>query len=147
MSLFVFPICFQRFPMLYQNTIALLKWFNSTSVVFDVREKLNYIKHLIVGTFRMLLYITSKAWHPWMYLTLLTAYIPLLFLACYYRCEFFQKTDRSTENFDHSFLKLPTKMTPPDWEVLENLKGDEFSNFSFVNPFYVKDVEPWSYYF
>ncbi|CCD65289.2 Protein kinase C-like 2 [Caenorhabditis elegans] len=52
------------------------------------------------------------------------------------------KTDRSTENFDHSFLKLPTKMTPPDWEVLENLKGDEFSNFSFVNPFYVKDVEP-----
>ncbi|ULT79996.1 hypothetical protein L3Y34_010531 [Caenorhabditis briggsae] len=49
------------------------------------------------------------------------------------------KTDRSTENFDHNFLKLPTKMTPPDWEVLENLKGDEFINFSFVNPYYVKD--------
>ncbi|CAI2357624.1 unnamed protein product [Caenorhabditis sp. 36 PRJEB53466] len=52
------------------------------------------------------------------------------------------KTDRSTENFDHNFLKLPTKMTPPDWEVLENLKGDEFKGFSFVNPFYSKDVEP-----
>ncbi|CAD6190553.1 unnamed protein product [Caenorhabditis auriculariae] len=51
------------------------------------------------------------------------------------------KTPKSTENFDSNFLKLPTKMTPPDWEVLENIRGDEFANFSFVNPFFVPDVD------
>ncbi|PAV69648.1 hypothetical protein WR25_25058 isoform D [Diploscapter pachys] len=46
------------------------------------------------------------------------------------------KTPDSTENFDSNFLKLPIKMTPPDWVVLENTKGDEFSDFTYVNPYF-----------
>ncbi|KAI6177757.1 Protein kinase C [Aphelenchoides bicaudatus] len=38
-------------------------------------------------------------------------------------------SSKSTENFDLQFLKLPLKLTPPEWDVLENLKGDEFNNF------------------
>lgn len=56
------------------------------------------------------------------------------------RCVF-QKAPGSTENFDSSFLKLAIKMTPPDWVVLENVKGDEFHDFSFVNPYYFPLVE------
>jgi len=47
---------------------------------------------------------------------------------------------RSTENFDLQFLKLPLKLTPPEWDVLENLKGDEFNEFAYVNPFYEEEI-------
>jgi len=47
---------------------------------------------------------------------------------------------KSTENFDVQFLQLPLKLTPPEWDVLENLKGDEFSGFEFVNPDYAADT-------
>jgi hypothetical protein len=47
---------------------------------------------------------------------------------------------KSTENFDVAFLRLPLKLTPPEWDVLENLKGDEFSGFSHYNHDYIKDT-------
>ncbi|GMT36604.1 hypothetical protein PFISCL1PPCAC_27901, partial [Pristionchus fissidentatus] len=56
------------------------------------------------------------------------------------------KTPTSTENFDVGFLKLPLRLTPPDWLVLENLKGDEFGEFTFVNPHFnpmVDDADPF----
>ncbi|KAK0397641.1 hypothetical protein QR680_002201 [Steinernema hermaphroditum] len=51
------------------------------------------------------------------------------------------KSRISTENFDTQFLKLPLKLTPPDMDVLENLKGDEFSNFDYLNLDYVPPAE------
>jgi serine/threonine protein kinase len=45
----------------------------------------------------------------------------------------------STENFDTQFLKLPLKLTEPDWDVIENIK-DEFNDFSHVNPDYEDEV-------
>uniref|UniRef100_A0A914CA42 Protein kinase C n=1 Tax=Acrobeloides nanus TaxID=290746 RepID=A0A914CA42_9BILA len=45
----------------------------------------------------------------------------------------------STENFDSHFLKLPLRLTPPDWEILENLKG-EFNGFDYANPNYDEEV-------
>jgi serine/threonine protein kinase len=45
---------------------------------------------------------------------------------------------RSTENFDLQFLKLPLKLTPPDYSVLDNLK-DEFNGFTYFNTNY--DIE------
>ncbi|GMT07549.1 hypothetical protein PENTCL1PPCAC_29723 [Pristionchus entomophagus] len=56
------------------------------------------------------------------------------------------KTPQSTENFDVGFLKLPLRLTPPDWKVLENLNGDEFGDFTFVNPHFnptVDDADPF----
>jgi hypothetical protein len=32
-------------------------------------------------------------------------------------------------------------LTPPEWDVLENLKGDEFNDFAYVNPYYAEDVD------
>uniref|UniRef100_A0A914KYK4 protein kinase C n=2 Tax=Meloidogyne incognita group TaxID=654580 RepID=A0A914KYK4_MELIC len=32
----------------------------------------------------------------------------------------------TTENFDAQFLRLPLKLTQPDWDILEEMKGDEF---------------------
>jgi hypothetical protein len=45
----------------------------------------------------------------------------------------FQKSPSSTENFDQQFVSVPIKMTPPDWLVLQNCRGDEFSDFSCMN--------------
>lgn len=46
----------------------------------------------------------------------------------------------STENFDMQFLNLPLKLTPPEWDILENLKGDEFNYFDYFNTNYELDV-------
>ena len=43
---------------------------------------------------------------------------------------------RKAENFDSQFKKLPVSTTPPDATanyILNNMKGDEFTGFSFVN--------------
>ncbi|CAD5222724.1 unnamed protein product [Bursaphelenchus xylophilus] len=48
----------------------------------------------------------------------------------------------STENFDLQFLRLPLKLTPPEWDVLENLKGDEFAEFNYTNPAYHEEAAP-----
>uniref|UniRef100_A0A915NRK1 Non-specific serine/threonine protein kinase n=1 Tax=Meloidogyne floridensis TaxID=298350 RepID=A0A915NRK1_9BILA len=39
----------------------------------------------------------------------------------------------STENFDAQFLRLPLKLTQPDWDILEEMKGDEFAIFDHFN--------------
>jgi len=47
---------------------------------------------------------------------------------------------RKAENFDSQFKKLPISTTPPDATasyVLNNMKGDEFRGFSFVNQHFV----------
>ncbi|KAI6229340.1 Protein kinase C [Aphelenchoides besseyi] len=49
---------------------------------------------------------------------------------------------KSTENFDMQFLKLPLKLTPPDWDILNGLKGDEFADFGYINPDYENDSAP-----
>uniref|UniRef100_A0A914Y7A1 AGC-kinase C-terminal domain-containing protein n=1 Tax=Panagrolaimus superbus TaxID=310955 RepID=A0A914Y7A1_9BILA len=46
---------------------------------------------------------------------------------------------RSTENFDSQFLKLPLKLTPPDYSVLDNLK-DEFNGFTYINQNYDNEI-------
>ncbi|VDM37367.1 unnamed protein product, partial [Toxocara canis] len=51
----------------------------------------------------------------------------------------------STENFDPQFLKMPLKLTMPDWMVLENVRGDEFRSFTFYNPDYFNSVVDESY--
>ncbi|VDD88480.1 unnamed protein product, partial [Enterobius vermicularis] len=50
------------------------------------------------------------------------------------------KDDNSTENFDSLFLKQQVKLTMPDWVVLGNLRGDEFANFTYINPNYYQAV-------
>lgn len=47
-----------------------------------------------------------------------------------------QKEAASAENFDSQFKKLPVDLSPADMSVLINTKGDEFEQFSFVNPYY-----------
>ncbi|KAE9555877.1 hypothetical protein FO519_000857 [Halicephalobus sp. NKZ332] len=45
----------------------------------------------------------------------------------------------STENFDSQFLRLPLKLTAPDYDVLDNLK-DEFHGFTYVNENYAYEI-------
>uniref|UniRef100_A0AC34QCG9 Protein kinase C n=1 Tax=Panagrolaimus sp. JU765 TaxID=591449 RepID=A0AC34QCG9_9BILA len=45
----------------------------------------------------------------------------------------------STENFDSQFLRLPLKLTAPDYDVLDNLK-DEFNGFTFINENYIYEI-------
>jgi len=43
------------------------------------------------------------------------------------------------ENFDPIFTRGKTDLTPPDANsrlILENMNGDEFKGFSYVNPYY-----------
>uniref|UniRef100_A0A914S0P7 Protein kinase domain-containing protein n=1 Tax=Parascaris equorum TaxID=6256 RepID=A0A914S0P7_PAREQ len=56
-----------------------------------------------------------------------------------------QKHEASTENFDPQFLKLPLKLTMPDWMVLSNLRGDEFRSFTYYNPEYFNSIADESY--
>lgn len=51
-----------------------------------------------------------------------------------------QPGDASTANFDPQFLRLPLKLTPPDWDILDSQKTDEFASFNYVNPNYIRDV-------
>jgi len=47
-----------------------------------------------------------------------------------------------TDNFDPQFLRLPLKLTPPDWDILDGLKGgDEFSEFDHFNSHYAREAE------
>uniref|UniRef100_F1KWE3 Protein kinase C n=1 Tax=Ascaris suum TaxID=6253 RepID=F1KWE3_ASCSU len=55
------------------------------------------------------------------------------------------KHEASTENFDPQFLKLPLKLTMPDWMVLSNLRGDEFRSFTYYNPEYFNSVADETY--
>uniref|UniRef100_A0A915A8Y9 Protein kinase C n=2 Tax=Parascaris univalens TaxID=6257 RepID=A0A915A8Y9_PARUN len=55
------------------------------------------------------------------------------------------KHEASTENFDPQFLKLPLKLTMPDWMVLSNLRGDEFRSFTYYNPEYFNSIADESY--
>lgn len=42
---------------------------------------------------------------------------------------------RNCENFDKQFTRAPIRLTPVDLPILEmNMRGDEFNNFSYVNP-------------
>uniref|UniRef100_A0A915P7Y3 Uncharacterized protein n=1 Tax=Meloidogyne floridensis TaxID=298350 RepID=A0A915P7Y3_9BILA len=43
------------------------------------------------------------------------------------------KSKSTTENFDAQFLRLPLKLTQPDWDILEEMKGDEFVSFDHFN--------------
>ena len=54
---------------------------------------------------------------------------------------FLQDNPASTENFDSQFLRLPLKLTAPDYDVLDNLK-DEFNGFTYVNENYAYEVAP-----
>jgi len=47
------------------------------------------------------------------------------------------KSPSSTENFDQQFVSVPIKMTPPDWLVLQNCRGDEFADFSCINEYFI----------
>ncbi|VDK31854.1 unnamed protein product [Gongylonema pulchrum] len=47
----------------------------------------------------------------------------------------------STENFDLQFRKLSISLSPCDVGVLLNLKGDEFRNFNFVNPYWPDNLK------
>ncbi|GFU05377.1 protein kinase C, brain isozyme [Nephila pilipes] len=55
------------------------------------------------------------------------------------------KNPRAGENFDPVFTNAKITLTPADSSVLDNLSGNEFAGFTFVNPFYVpvqsRDVE------
>ena len=52
-------------------------------------------------------------------------------------CFIISKTDpRKAENFDSQFKNLPLSTTPPNTTstyILNNMTGDEFRGFSFVN--------------
>ena len=52
---------------------------------------------------------------------------------------FLQDNPASTENFDSQFLRLPLKLTAPDYEVLDNLK-DEFNGFTYINENYAYEI-------
>lgn len=48
-----------------------------------------------------------------------------------------QRNARAGENFDPVFTNAKITLTPADSSVLDNVSGNEFAGFSFVNPFYV----------
>ena len=53
----------------------------------------------------------------------------------------FQTNPKSGENFDSAFTKMTTANTPLDSEalqILNDLRGDEFSGFEFVNSSFVQ---------
>ena len=52
-----------------------------------------------------------------------------------------QTNPKSGENFDSAFTKMTTANTPLDSEalqILNDLRGDEFSGFDFVNSSFVQ---------
>lgn len=58
----------------------------------------------------------------------------------------YSKTDpRKAENFDKIFTRVPIRLTPVDTAVLEmNMRGDEFSNFTYYNPYFSELKVIWS---
>lgn len=46
------------------------------------------------------------------------------------------KNSRRPENFDRHFTSIPVDLTPPDFGILGNLRGDEFDGFTFAYPFF-----------
>uniref|UniRef100_A0A914HW45 Protein kinase C n=1 Tax=Globodera rostochiensis TaxID=31243 RepID=A0A914HW45_GLORO len=46
----------------------------------------------------------------------------------------------ATDNFDPQFLRLPLKLTAPEWDILEGMKGDEFISFDHFNSRYVAEA-------
>jgi hypothetical protein len=52
----------------------------------------------------------------------------------------FQLGRAAINNFDTQFSRLPLKLTPPDFEILDSQKGDEFTGFTYFNPHYETDV-------
>ncbi|KAL3112805.1 hypothetical protein niasHT_019779 [Heterodera trifolii] len=46
----------------------------------------------------------------------------------------------TTDNFDPLFLRLPLKLTPPEWDILEGMKGDEFILFDHFNSQYFAEA-------
>ena len=53
----------------------------------------------------------------------------------------FQPNKFSTDNFDPQFLRLPLKLTAPDWDILEGMKGDEFHGFEHFNSHYALEAQ------
>ena len=41
---------------------------------------------------------------------------------------------RRAEHFDDHFTRVPVAFTPPDDQIIGNLRGDEFGGFSCRNP-------------
>lgn len=52
-----------------------------------------------------------------------------------------QPNKYATDNFDPQFLRLPLKLTPPDWDILEAMKGDEFQGFAHFNCAYAAEAK------
>ena len=47
-----------------------------------------------------------------------------------------QSNPRRAEHFDDHFTRVPVQFTPPDNQIIGNLRGDEFGGFSYKNPHY-----------
>lgn len=46
------------------------------------------------------------------------------------------RNPRLAENFDPMFTNAKTALTPADQTIIQNMNGNEFDGFSFVNPDY-----------
>ena len=77
------------------------------------------------------------------YQKILTRFGALYFSTTYYTS--LQTNPKSGENFDSAFTKMTTVNTPLDSEalqILNDLRGDEFSGFDFVNSTFVQIQNP-----
>ena len=52
------------------------------------------------------------------------------------------KNPRSAENFDPAFTNAKINLTPSDVTIINNLRGDEFQGFTYVNPTFASIVLP-----
>ena len=50
------------------------------------------------------------------------------------------KNPRSAENFDPAFTNAKISLTPSDETIINNLRGDEFQGFTYVNPTFASTV-------
>lgn len=51
------------------------------------------------------------------------------------------RNPRSAENFDPAFTNAKINLTPSDVTIINNLRGDEFQGFTYVNPAFASTVQ------
>lgn len=52
------------------------------------------------------------------------------------------RNPRSAENFDPAFTNAKINLTPSDVTIINNLRGDEFDGFSYINPTFASTILP-----